>query len=321
MTCMRVVTQDRFGGPDVLYLAERPVPQPGPTEIRVRVAVAGVNPVDQGTRAGGGVAAVIGEPPFVLGWEVSGVVDAVAPGVTRFAVGDEVFGVPLFPRQAGAYAEFVTAPARHFARKPRSLDHVHAGALPVCGLTAWQTIVDIAAVEPGQRVLVHAAGGGVGHLAVQIAKARGAYVIGTARAAKHDTLAELGIDEAIDYTTTPFETAVRDVDLVVDLVRDPVRRGDHAFRSLDVLRPGGLLVYVPSVVLPDGLDRAAAARRVRVTAMLVEPDHTELEQLAALVDAAALRVLVHESLPLRDAARAHELGEQRHALGKIVLTV
>ncbi len=321
MSHMRVVTQDRFGGPEVLYVSERPVPEPGLTEIRVRVAAAGVDPVDQGTRAGRGVAAVIGKPPFVLGWEISGVVDAVAPGVTRFAVGDEVFGLPLFPRQAGAYAEFVTAPARHFARKPKSIDHVHAGALPVCGLTAWQTIVDIAAVQPGQRVLVHAAGGGVGHLAVQIAKARGAYVIGTARAAKHGALADLGIDEAIDYTTTPFETAVRDVDLVIDLVRDPDRGGDYAFRSLEVLRPGGLLVYIPSVIVPEGLHRAAASKRVRVTSMLVEPDHAALEQIAALADDSALRVLVHDSLPLPDAARAHELGERGQALGKIVLTV
>jgi NADPH:quinone reductase-like Zn-dependent oxidoreductase len=318
---MQVITQDRFGGPEVLYMSERPVPEPGLTEIRVRVAVAGVNPVDQGTRRGGGVAAVIGEPPFVLGWDVSGVVDAVAPGVTRFAVGDEVFGLPLFPRQAGAYAEFVTAPARHFVRKPTSIDHVHAGALPVCGLTAWQTIVDVAAVEPGQRVLVHAAGGGVGHIAVQIAKARGAYVIGTARAAKHDALAALGIDEAIDYTTTPFESAVRDVDLVIDLVRDPARGGDYAFRSLDVLRPGGLLVHIPSVMLPEGLDRAAASRGVRVTSMLTEPDHAGLEQLAALVDTGTLRVLVEDSFPLRDAARAHELAELRRAFGKLVLVV
>jgi NADPH:quinone reductase-like Zn-dependent oxidoreductase len=318
---MQVITQDRFGGPEVLYMSERPVPEPRLTEIRVRVAAAGVNPVDQGTRAGRGVADVIGKPPFVLGWEISGVVDAVAPGVTQFAVGDEVFGLPLFPRQAGAYAEFVTAPARHFALKPKSIDHVHAGALAVCGLTAWQAIVDTAAVKPGQRVLVHAASGGVGHLAVQIAKACGAYVIGTARAATHSTLADLGIDEAIDYTTTPFETTVRDVDLAIDLVRDPARRGDYAFRSLDVLRPGGQLVYIPSVSLPEGLDRAASSKKVRATSMLVEPDHAGLEQIAALVDEAALRVLVHDIFPLRDAARAHELGELRRAPGKIVLTV
>ena len=313
---MQVITQDHFGGPDVLYMSERAVPEPGPTEVRVRVAAAGVNPVDLGTRAGGGMADVIGKPPFVLGWEVSGVVDAVAPGVTRFAVGDEVFGMPLFPQQAGAYAEFVTGPARHFALKPKSMDHVHAGALAVCGLTAWQAIVDTAAVEPGHRVLIHAAGGGVGHLAVQVAKARGAYVIGTARVGKHRTLADLGIDEAIDYTTTPFETAVGEVDLVIDLVG-----GDYAFRSLEVLRPGGLLVYVPSDVMPDGYDRAAAAKRVRATSILVEPDHAGLQQIAALVDETALRVLVHETFRLPDAASAHRLGEEQRTLGKIVLTM
>jgi NADPH:quinone reductase-like Zn-dependent oxidoreductase len=265
---MRVVTQDRFGGPEVLHLADRPVPEPALTEVRVRVRAAGVNPVDLGTRAGRGVAAVLGDPPFVLGWDVSGVVDAVAPGVTRFQVGDEVFGMPRFPRQAGAYAEYLTAPARHLAAKPASLDHRHAGALPLAGLTAWHALIDTARVRAGQRVLVHAAGGGVGHLAVQLAKYLGAEVIGTARTSKHDALAALGIDDAIDHTGTRFETAVRDLDLVLDLVG-----GDYPFRSLEVLRPGGLLVHVPSNVLPDGLAAAAEATGVRVTSMLVEPDH------------------------------------------------
>ena len=177
---MRIVTQRTTGGPEVLEIGRAPVPEPLPTEIRVRVAAAGVNPVDWKTRAGGGMATVIGPPPFTVGWDVAGTVDAVGVGVTRFAVGDAVFGMPWFPRAAGAYAEFVTAPSRHFAHRPAGLSEVEAAGLPLAGLTAWQCLVDIADVRPGQRVLVHAAAGGVGHLAVQIAKARGAYVIGTA---------------------------------------------------------------------------------------------------------------------------------------------
>jgi NADPH:quinone reductase-like Zn-dependent oxidoreductase len=312
---MRVVTQDHFGGPQVLHLTERPVPDPLPTEVRVRVHAAGVNPVDLGTRSGGGMTDVLGAPPFVLGWDVAGVVDAVAPGVTRFAVGDRVFGMPRFPHEGGAYAQYLTAPARHLAATPATLDDDRAGGLALAGLTAWQVLVDTARVQAGQRVLVHGAGGGVGHLAVQIAKALGAEVIGTASAAKHDALAALGIDDVLDYQQERFEAAVRDTDLVVDLVG-----GEVPFRSLEVLRPGGLLVHVPSDVLPAGLAAAAAARAVRTTAILVEPDHAALEQLAALVAAGTLQVLLHERFPLAAAANAHDLAERIHPLGKIILT-
>ena len=205
---MRIVTQRTTGGPEVLEIGRAPVPEPLPTEIRVRVAAAGVNPVDWKTRAGAGMSTVIGPPPFTVGWDVAGTVDAVGVGVTRFAVGDTVFGMPWFPRAAGGYGEFVTAPSRHFAHRPAGLSEVEAAGLPLAGLTAWQCLVDIADVRPGQRVLIHAAAGGVGHLAVQIAKARGAYVIGTASRGKHDLLHDLGIDETIDYRAEAFEQAI-----------------------------------------------------------------------------------------------------------------
>ena len=241
---MRVVTQQVTGGPEVLEIGRAPIPDPLPTEIRVRVAAAGVNPVDWKTRAGAGVAAVIGPPPFTVGWDVAGTVDAVGPGVTRFAVGDAVFGMPWFPRQAGGYAEFVTAPSRHFAHRPARLSEVEAAGLSLAGLTAWQCLVDIADVQPGQRVLIHAAAGGVGHLAVQIAKARGAHVIGTASAGKHPLLHDLGIDEAVDYRAEAFERVVEPVDLVYDLIG-----GETAVRSLDVLRPDGRLICLPSAAV------------------------------------------------------------------------
>src|SRR5919108_3542226 len=151
---MRVITQLATGGPEVLELGEAEIPQPLPTEIRVRVGAAGVNPVDWKTRAGGGVAAVLGPPPFTVGWDVAGTVDAVGPGVTRFAVGDAVFGMPWFPRQAGAYSEFVAAPSRHFARIPEGMSFEEAAALPLAGLTAWQALVNTANVQAGQTVLV-----------------------------------------------------------------------------------------------------------------------------------------------------------------------
>jgi NADPH:quinone reductase-like Zn-dependent oxidoreductase len=312
---MRVITQLATGGPEVLELGEAEIPDPLPTEIRVRVGAAGVNPVDWKTRAGRGMAAVLGPPPFTVGWDVAGTVDAVGPGVTRFAVGDAVFGMPWFPRQAGAYAEFVTAPSRHFAHRPAGLSEVEAAGLPLAGLTAWQCLVDIADVQPGQRVLVHAAAGGVGHIAVQIAKARGAYVVGTASAGKHNLLHDLGIDEAVDYRAEAFEKVVEPVDLVLDLIG-----GDVAARSLDVLHPEGRLICLPSAAAADAL-AAAAERGLRATAMLVEPDGDGLEELARLVDERRLRVLVAETFPLERASHAHRAGELGRTAGKLVLTI
>jgi NADPH:quinone reductase-like Zn-dependent oxidoreductase len=312
---MRVITQLSTGGPEVLEVGEAELPAPLPTEVRVRVAVAGVNPVDWKTRAGGGMAAVIGPPPFTLGWDVAGTVDAVGAGVTRFSVGDAVFGMPWFPRAAGAYAEFVTAPSRHFAHRPAGLSEVEAGALPLAGLTAWQSLVDVAHVQPGERVLVHAAAGGVGHLAVQIAKARGAHVIGTASVTKHDLLHDLGVDEAVDYRAEVFERVLEPVDLVLDLVG-----GEVPVRSLDVLKPDGRLICVPSSAAADAV-AAAAERDLRATGMLVEPDGDGLEELARLVDDRRLRVLVAETFPLERAAHAHRAGEFGHTTGKLVLTV
>ncbi len=318
MALMRAISQDAFGGPEVLRPVRVPRPEPIPTEVLVRVVSAGVNPVDAKTRAGGGMAGVLGAPPFILGWDVSGVVEETGFGVHVLEPGDEVYGMPWFPRQAGAYAEYVTAPSRQFARKPRSLNHDEAAATPLAALTAWQILRDTAGVEPGRRVLVHAAAGGVGHFAVQIAKHLGAHVIGTARRAKHEWLRELGADEVVDYTAGPFEDAVHDVDVVVDLVGD-----DHdstSTRSLDTLRPGGLLVSVPSGVASD-LVRRAAERGLRACGFLVEPDGAALTRIAELIDGGRLAVGVEDVLPLEQAAAAHERLAEGRTRGKLVLRV
>ena len=216
---------------------------------------------------------------------------------------------------AAAYAEYVTSPSRQLARIPDGLGDVEAAALPLAGLTAWQALVETAGVQPGQRVLILAAAGGVGHLAVQIAKAHGAYVIGTASSAKHPFLKEIGADETIDYTSEPVEERVRDADVVLDLVG-----GETSAPALQALRDDGLFIAVPS---SSGLEplRELAAGRVRVTGILVEPDRLGLEALAGLVTSGELRVHVDQTFPLADAARAHELGEKGHTRGKLVLTV
>ncbi|MFF0750536.1 NADP-dependent oxidoreductase [Streptomyces sp. NPDC004267] len=309
---MLAVAYDEPGGPEVLKLVERDRPVPGPTEILVRVHAAGVNPVDWKTRAAGTLY-VPGDG--VVGWDVSGVVEAVSRGVTLFRPGDEVYGMPGFPRMVGGYAQYVAAPARHFAPKPAGLDHVQAAALPLAALTAWQALVDRAGLRAGQRVLVHAAAGGVGHLAVQIAKTYGAYVIGTARAGKHGFVRGLGADEVIDYTAVDFASVVSGVDVVIDPIA-----GDYQERSLSVLRDGGTLITL-SALETEALATAAAARSIRSGFMLVEPDRRALLAVTELVETGGLKVHVEATFPLAEAARAHELGETGRTTGKLVLTV
>ncbi|MFF6962406.1 NADP-dependent oxidoreductase [Streptomyces anthocyanicus] len=312
MNTMRAIGQDVLGGPEVLKEVRPERPEPRPNEVLVQVRAAGVNPTDWKHRATGGF---LGEPPFVLGWDVSGVVESVGIGVAAFRPGDEVFGMLSYPFGHGSHAEYVTAPARTFTRKPSGIDHVQAGALPLVSLTAWQALVERAEVQPGQRVLVHAAAGGVGHVAVQIAKARGARVIGTASAAKHEFLRSLGADETVDYRETDFAEAVKDVDVVLDTIG-----GDTSLRSLRVLRPGGVVVSI----LPVGSDdfyEEADRLGVRAVRMLVDADRAGMEEIARLVGAGRLRATIAQTFPLAEAARAHALGETGRTTGKLVLEV
>ncbi|MGI5273803.1 NADP-dependent oxidoreductase [Nonomuraea sp. CA-218870] len=310
---MLAITQDSLGGPEVLKVTETDRPVPGPTEVLVRVEATSVNPTDWKTRATGGL---LGAPPFTLGHDVSGVVEDSGIGQVLYAPGDEVFGMLRYPFGNGAYAQYVTAPSRHFVRKPPAADHVEAAAVPLAALTAWQALVDVAGLKEGQRVLVHAAAGGVGHFAVQIAKARGAHVIGTASAGKHEFLRRLGADELVDYRAVDFAETVRDVDVVLDGIA-----GDYGHRSLRVLRPGGTLVTLALSAMDEAVHDEAAALGIRSAAMLVEPDHAAMRTLAALMEAGRLRAEVAAVLPLTEAAKAHELGETGRTTGKIVLTV
>ncbi|PWU46054.1 NADPH:quinone reductase [Micromonospora globispora] len=308
---MRAIEQDRFGGPDVLKLVEVDRPEPGAAEVLVRVHAVGVNPTDFWHRETGGL---LGRP-VRLGWDLSGVVEAVGVGAALFRPGDEVFGMPRLPQAAGTYAEYVTAPSRHLARKPAGLSHVEAAGLGLAGLTAWQALVDIADVRPGQRVLVHAAAGGVGHLAVQIAKARGAHVIGTASAAKHAFVRGLGADEVIDYTMTDFADRLHDLDVVLDSIG-----GEYGPRSLRTLRPDGILVALASPA-ETYLEEEAARHGKRARFMIVEPDGAGLTSLAGLVDTEQLRVEVDTVLPLEQVAKAHEIGQTGRTKGKVILTL
>jgi NADPH:quinone reductase-like Zn-dependent oxidoreductase len=303
----QVITQHRFGGPEVLEVEERPRPEPGPGEVLVRVRAAGVDAVDVLARSG--TAPVYGDPPFTLGHDVSGVVEAAGAGVSGFRPGDEVFG----RIDGGACATHVTAPAAHLAPKPATLDHIHAAAAPTAALTAWHALLDIARVGPGTRVLIHAAAGGVGHTAVQLAKAEGAYVIGTARAEGHPFLRDLGADELLDPATADFTDAVRDVDVALDLIG-----GDYGPRTLVTLRPGGLLISA----IPGDLGLApedVEARGMRFAIVEAQPSGERLTRIAALLADGRIRVHVGAALPFTEAAKAHELAEAGHTHGKLVL--
>ncbi|HJG79635.1 MAG TPA: NADP-dependent oxidoreductase [Brevibacterium senegalense] len=309
MTAMR---QEEHGGPEVLHAVEVPRPQPGISEILVRVHAAGVNPTDWKHRSG---RRFLGDPPYTLGWDVSGVVEAVGLGVTLHAPGDEVFGMLPYPYGAGSHAEYVTGPSRAFVAKPESIDHIQGGAIPLAALTAWQCLVDIADVAAGDRVLIHGAAGGVGHLAIQIAKALGAHVIGTASEPKHDLLRELGADETIDYRTVDFAQEAADIDVVLDTIG-----GDTQLRSLDTLVPGGVLVSTVPIPV-EGRDEKAEELGVRAVSMLVEADQAGMRAIAELVEDGKLRAVIADTFPLAEAAKAHEAGETNRTTGKLVLTV
>lgn len=308
---MRAVIQNSVGEPDVLFVTEQPDPSPRPGEVLVRVKAAGINPVDGVVRAG--YFPLLGEPPFILGWDISGTVEALGQGVSAFKVGDVVFGMPRFPKQAGAYAELVATPADEIALKPAAIDHAHAAALPLAGLTAWQGLVRHGGLQSGQRVLIHAGAGGVGHLAVQIAKARGAYVVSTASPDKLDFVRSLGADEVIDYTKGDFNGKAGNLDLVLETVG-----GDHAEESLQVLRDGGVLVSLLNV--HDATKAKAKERDIRVERMSVVPDREGLIELARLVDTKKLDVHVAKAFPLDQAGAAHAFLATR-PIGKVVLAV
>ncbi|MFE9577778.1 NADP-dependent oxidoreductase [Nocardia sp. NPDC006044] len=309
---MRIITQQEFGDPEVLTIVDTPEPQPLPTEVLVRVKAIGLNPLEARLRAG--EFPLLGRPPFVLGWDLSGVVGD-APQTWRLRPGDEVFGMPLFPRAANAYAEVVSAPALHLVRKPASLSHVEAAALPIVGLTAWQGLVDLGGVTEGDRVLIHGGGGGVGHVAIQIAKALGAHVIVTAGGSKREFVEGFGADEVIDYTAVDFAEVVRDIDVVLDTIG-----GGTAERSLGVLRPGGHLI---TAVAEEDSALAArfAAAGMRFSGVAVDPDPAGLSGLVGLVEQGKLRVHVQETFPFERVADAHRLLDAGHLWGKVVLTV
>lgn len=315
---MTAVVLDTPGSADLLRVSDVPVPSPVLSEVLVRVVAAGVNPIDAKTRAGRGMSAAIGTWPAVLGFDVSGVVVRAPFDAHPFPVGTEVYGMVAVPRTPGSYAEYAVVPTLSLARKPASLSHAEAAGVPLAALTAWGLVVETALAHQGQRILIHAGSGGVGHFAVQFAAYFGAHVIATGSARNSDWLRDLGAAEVVDYTATRFEDVVDDVDVVIDLIGNV--SDDTGTRSLEVLRPGGLLIEVPTGAWP-GFREAAAARGIRSTDYKTIPDGGALTTISRLLDSGAVRVYVDRVFDLADAGAAHAELERGHTRGKIVLRV
>jgi NADPH:quinone reductase-like Zn-dependent oxidoreductase len=311
MKTMKAVCIYSYGGPEVLAYEDAPRPHPGNGEVLVRVHAAGINPVDWKIREGQLKGMLHHAFPLVLGWDVSGVVEGLGSGLTRLKLGDEVFSRPDISRD-GAYAEFIVIRESEVALKPKSIDHLHAAALPLAGLTGWQTLFEAGGLSEGQRVLVHAAAGGVGHIAVQLAKWKGAQVIGTAAERNHAFLRKLGVDQVIDYNTERFEEVVQPVDMVLDPMG-----GETQERSWKVLKPGGILISIASPPSPE----TAAAHGVRQAFVFTQPNAAQLAEIAKLADAEKVKAIVETVLPLSDATRGQELSQRGHTCGKIVLRV
>lgn len=311
MTTMKAVEMYVYGGPEVLKYEDTARPDPATGEVLVRVHAAAVNPVDWKVRAGHLRGFLNYSLPLIPGWDLSGVVEATGAGVTDWKQGDAVYARPDL-RRNGAYAEYIAVRASELGHKPRSIDHVQASAIPLACLTAWQALFDAGGLKAGQRVLIHAAAGGVGTFAVQLAKWKGAHVVGTASERNHAFLRELGADEVIDYTKTNFEEVVRDVDVVLDTLAGQTRD-----RSWNVLKKDGILVSILGQPSPDD----AAQRGVRAAGVFVEPNQSQLGEIAKLVDSGKLRPIIETVLPLAQAARAHEMNQTLHTRGKIVLQV
>lgn len=317
-SAMRAALLDAAGEADAMRIGETAVPQRVSAEILVRVVAAGVNPIDVKTRAGRGTYSAITQFPAVLGHDFSGVVVESPYSGHPLQPGDDVFGMIMVPRFSGSFAQYASVPSMSVARKPSTLSHIEAAGVPLAALTAWGMVVETARAHEGQRILMHAASGGVGHFAVQFASYFGAHVIATGSAPNHSWLRSLGAAEVIDYSTTRFEDVVSDVDVVIDLIGNV--HDNTGTRSLSVLRPGGLLVNAPSGSWP-ALAEDAAAAGVRATEYRVSADGTTLAVIARLLDFGSIAVQIDNIFPLEDIADAHRAVETGHTRGKIVVKI
>src|SRR5256714_2416065 len=306
---MRAVVAHEYGAPDVVKVEEVPRPEPNEDEALVRVIASSVNPADPLTLSGKYAREFGTHLPLIPGYDIAGIVEKTGANVTKLKVGDAVYGYPNF---GGGWADYVTVKEFEVAPKPKSLNFVESAAVPMGALTAWQALVDVAKLQPGQTVLIHGGSGGVGSFAIQIAKARGAEVIATASTANQDLLKQLGANVAVDYTKTKFEDVAKDVDAVLD----PVGKETLA-RSYGVVKKGGIVMSL--VARPDSAE--IQKRGIRGAGISVHPDSEDLGEIAQLIDAGKIKPIVTQVLPLSEAIAAQQRAATHHTRGKVVLRI
>jgi NADPH:quinone reductase-like Zn-dependent oxidoreductase len=306
---MRAVVAHDYGAPEVLKLEQVQRPEPNDDEALVRVIASSVNPADPLTLSGKYAKEFGTHLPLIPGYDIAGVVEKTGPNLTKLKVGDAVYGYPTF---GGGWADYVTVKEWEVAAKPKSLNFVEAAAVPMGALTAWQALVDVAKLQPGQTILIHGGSGGVGSFAVQIAKARGARVIATASTANQDLLKQLGADVAVDYTKTKFEDVAKDVDAVLD----PVGK-DTLARSYGVAKKGGIVMSL--VARPDPAE--LQKHGIRGAGISVHADSEDLAQIARLIDEGKMKPIVTQVLSLNDAVAVQQQAATHHTRGKVVLRI
>ena len=311
---MKSIILEEAGNTEKLVYKETPKPEINDNEVLIQAKAISINPVDIKTRSGKALYEKLKENnPLILGWDVSGVVTEVGKNVNNFSEGDEVFGMVNFPGHGKAYAEYVAAPAEHLAKKPENITHEEAAASTLVGLTAWQVLVTNAAVKSGDRVLIHAASGGVGHVAVQIAKHLGAYVIGTSSAKNKDFVMSLGTDEHIDYHEQSFEDAVSDINIVFDAVG-----GDQAERSLKITKKGGTIISIAGGV-KDPVKEKAKELGINAYPMLVASNGNDMQSIADLLAKGELKMHVSKVFAWEEMPQAHAQIESGRTVGKVVI--
>jgi NADPH:quinone reductase-like Zn-dependent oxidoreductase len=313
---MKAIILKQAGGVENLEVAEVPMPAPKKGEVLIKVNAISINPVDIKTRKGMALYNSLKDnEPVILGWDISGEVIEAGQDATQFEIGEEVFGMVNFPGHGKAYAEYVAAPVAHLADKPDQITHQEAAASSLAALTAWQVLMQQAKVRSGERVLMHAAAGGVGHFGVQIAKYLGAYVIGTGSDANYDFVKELGADEYVDYNHERFEEVIQNVDIVFDAVG-----GDNPKRSLDIIRGGGLLIAIAGGIT-DEVKKLAEEKGIKAWAYMVQSNGDDMEQLAELLEAGTIKPYISHEFSFNQIAQAHNQIETRRTRGKIVINV
>ncbi len=317
MATMKAVRIHAFGDVDVLKYedVERPEPQAG--EVLVRVQAIGINSVDCTARKFPVPGLTAGHLPYILGWDIAGAVIALGEGVTQFAVGDEVYGMPRFPGEEKAYSEYITSPVADIALKPQRLTHQEAAGVPLAGLTAWQALFDTAHLQAGQTVFISGGAGGVGHYAIQLAKWKGAMVITTTSTRNVEFVRDLGADIIIDYTRQALTDVVKDVDVVLDTIGGDVLRD-----SFKVVKRGGSIVSLPvHLGVKDLGDQLAPKSGVAFAVIGVHRSGEQIAEMANLANAGQLKTHLDAVFPLKEVAQAHKLSEGGHVRGKLVLTL